>query len=65
MRSIGKIWLRKVHAMLDVAKDEHGIVNFEQKFEYLQENLPDEIWDTWEGAYNELHSICWDYEGKQ
>ena len=61
MRSIGKRWTKKVKEMITKAA-ESGIDNYEERFEYLKKYLPDEIWYTWESAYDEIHRLCWDFK---
>jgi len=60
MRSIGKRWIKEVKRLVDVAK-KNGFENIMQIQDYVRTELPEEVFDTWEMAYQEINGIVHDY----
>ena len=57
-RTIGSKWIRKVKKLTKEveAMGKHG----DDKKKAVIEILPEEVFDIWEGAYDEIVGIIWD-----
>ena len=63
-RTIGKRWIRRIKELVDEAnkKNMFGVI---EVFEYVKENLPEEVFDIWESAYSEIQGVSDDYTFKK
>ena len=59
-RTVGAHWKSEIKKLVMQAKKQ-GIVNNGQVAEYVKDNLPDEAFDTWEGAYSEVERLAEDF----
>lgn len=62
-RTIGAKYKKMILEIMKKGKKE-GIENYYKMQEYVREKLPQEAFDTWESAYDEINRLVVDYWDK-
>ena len=60
MRTVGRKWKTVIRDLVRDAKRQ-GIYGNRKIFAYVKDKLPVECFETWEGAYNEIERLVWDF----
>jgi len=59
MRSIGKKNIKLVKSLVHEAQKNH-LEGQKEILDYVIDKLPEKVFDTWEGSYQEIQNIVWD-----